>query len=197
MDYKEHTLDSGVEEAQPAYDVRYTYSDYMKWDDDVRRELIDGVPYLMAGPNRRHQKILGNLYLQLGNFLKGKPCEVYLSGLDVRLNPDTLDDTVVQPDLVIICDHSKLDDAGCKGVPEMVVEILSPSNSRYDKVTKFNRYLKAGIIEYWIVDPVTQSLAVHILKDNNYITYPYTNKEKVPVHVLKGCTIDLTEVFED
>ena len=142
MDYKEHTLDSSVDEAQPAYDVRYTYSDYIKWDDDVRRELIDGIPYLMAGPNRKHQGILGELYLQIGNFLKDKPCKIYLAGLDVRLNADTLDDTVVQPDLVIVCDHSVLNDAGCKGVPDMVVEVLSPSNSRYDKITKWGTYLK-------------------------------------------------------
>ena len=197
MDYKKHTLDSAVEEAQPAYDIRYTYSDYMEWDDDVRRELIDGVPYLMAGPNRKHQGILGNLYLQFGNFLEGKPCKIYFSGLDVRLNADTLDDTVVQPDLVIVCDHSKLDDAGCKGVPEMVVEILSPSNARYDKITKFNRYLKAGIIEYWIVDPVTQTLAANILKDNNYITHLYTGTEMVNVHVLEGCIINLSKVFTE
>ena len=197
MDYKEHTLDSSVEEALPAYDVRYTYSDYIQWDDDVRRELIDGVPYLMAAPNRKHQGILGNLYLQLGNFLEGKSCKVYLSGLGVRLNADTLDDTVVQPDLVIVCDHSKLDKAGCTGVPEMVVEILSPSNSRYDKVTKFNRYLKAGITEYWIVDPITQSLAVNILKDNNYITHVYTDKETVHVQFLKGCLVNLSKVFTD
>jgi Uma2 family endonuclease len=117
--------------------------------------------------------------------------------LDVRLNAETLDDTVVQPDLVIICDHSKLDDAGCKGVPEMVVEVLSPSNSRYDKVIKFNRYLKAGIIEYWIVDPVTQTLAVNILMDNNYITHIYTSTEMVNVHVLKGCIISLSKVFAE
>ena len=197
MDNKENTTDSKVEEAQPAYDVRYTYSDYLQWDDDVRRELIDGIPYLMAGPNRKHQELSGNLYIQFRAFLENKPCKVYFAPFDVRLNADTLDDTVVQPDLIIVCDHSKLDDACCKGVPDMVVEILSPSTSRYDKITKWSTYLKAGIREYWIIDPVTQSLAVHILKDGNYITYPYTSNEKAPVHVLEGCTIDLTEVFED
>jgi len=142
MDYKEHTLDSKVEEAQPAYDVRYSYSDYVQWDDDVRRELIDGIPYLMAGPNRKHQELSGNLYIQFRAFLENKPCKVYFAPFDVRLNADTLDDTVVQPDLIIVCDHSKLDDACCKGVPDMVVEILSPSNSRYDKITKWGTYLK-------------------------------------------------------
>jgi len=197
MDYKEHTLDSSVDEAQPAYDLRYTYSDYIQWDDDKRRELIDGVPYLMAGPNRRHQEISSNLNDQFRSFLKDKSCKVYYAPLDVRLNSDTLDDTVVQPDLIIVCDHSILDKAGCKGVPDMVVEILSPSNPRYDKITKFNRYLKAGIREYWIIDPEAQSLAVNILKDNNYITHVYTDKETVHVQVLEGCYIDLSSVFAD
>ena len=107
----------------------YTYSDYLKWDDDVRRELIDGVVYLMAGPNRKHQKILGNMYLIFGNFLKGKPCEVYLAPFDVRLNADTLDDTVVQPDIMIVCDHSIMTDAGIAGVPSLLVEILSTNTS--------------------------------------------------------------------
>jgi len=125
MDNKENTQESIVKEAQPAYDVRYTYSDYLQWNDDVRRELIDGIPYLMAGPNRRHQELSGNLYMQFREFLKGKPCKVYFAPFDVRLNADTLDDIVVQPDLIIICDQSKLDDASCRGVPDMVVEILS------------------------------------------------------------------------
>jgi len=197
MDYKEHTLDSSVEEAQPAYDVRYTYSDYLQWDDDKRRELIDGVPYLMAAPNWRHQEISGNLYDQFKAFLKGKPCKVYYAPLDVRLNADTLDDTVVQPDLIIVCDHSILDKASCKGVSDMVVEILSPSNPRYDKITKFNRYLKAGIREYWIIDPEERTLAVNILNNDNYITHIYTNDETAPVNVLEGCNIDLSEVFAE
>ena len=197
MKDNEKTPDSSVEEAQPAYDTKFTYADYVQWDDDVRRELIDGVPYLMAGPNRRHQEILTNLVLQFGNFLKGKHCKVDAAGLDVRLNADTLDDTVVQPDITIVCDHSILDDAGCRGVPDMVVEILSPSTANYDKTLKFNTYLKAGVREYWIIDPKEKILAVHILKDGNYITHAYSSDETVPVHVLEGCIIDLSEVFEE
>jgi len=195
MKEKDNNQDLNVEEAQPAYDVRYTYADYIKWDDDVRRELIDGVIYLMASPNWRHQGIVVNLVTMFRNYLKGKHCKVYLP-LDVRLNFETLDDTVVQPDLLIICDHSILDDAGIKGVPDMVVEVLSPSTARYDKTLKFKTYLRAGIREYWIVDPKTETLAVHILKDGNYITHAYTNEETVPVHVLEGFTIDLSEVFK-
>jgi len=197
MKDNDKSQDLNVNEAQPEYDVRYTYADYLQWDDDVRRELIDGVPYLMAAPSFRHQEILINLILLFGNFLKGKQCKVLAAPLDVRLNPDTFDDTVVQPDIIIICDRSIIDDTGCKGVPDMVVEILSPSTARYDKTLKFNTYLRAGIREYWIIDPNDETLAVHILKDSNYITHAYANDEAVPVYVLEGCTIDLKEVFEE
>ena len=196
MKDNEKSPDLKVEEALPVYDTKFTYADYVLWDDDVRRELIDGVPYLMAAPSWRHQEILTNLVLQFGNFLKGKSCKVFLP-IDVRLNADTLDDTVVQPDLIIICDQSILTDINCKGVPDMVVEILSPSTARYDKTLKFNIYLKAGIREYWIIDPKEKTLAVHLLKDGNYITHPYTKEENVPVHVLEGCLINLPEVFEE
>jgi len=196
MNDKENNQDLNVEEAQPAYDIRYTYADYLTWDDDVRRELIDGVPYLMALPNPRHQEISGNLLVLFRSFLKGKQCKVYLP-LDVRLNASTLDNTVVQPDLLIICDHSIIDKASIKGVPDMVVEILSPSTARYDKSLKFETYLKAGIREYWIVDPKNETLAVNILKDDNYITHVYSNEETVPVHVLEGCMINLAEIFKE
>ena len=105
--------------------------------------------------------------------------------------------TVVQPDLVIVCDESKLNETGCKGAPDMVVEILSPSTSRYDRTYKFNAYKKAGIREYWVVDPETKTLAVHILKDDDYITHAYLDEETAAVHVLDGCTINLPEVFEE
>jgi len=197
MDKENNSPDSEVREALPAYDKRYTYSDYLQWDDDKRRELIDGVPYLMSAPSFRHQELLGNLHGQFWSFLKGKNCKVIMAPLDVRLNADTLDDTVVQPDIVVICDRDKIDKAGCKGAPDMVVEILSPSTSCYDRITKFNTYMKAGIREYWIIDPETKTLAAHILKDGNYIIHPYTNEDTAPVHILEGCIISLSEVFEE
>ena len=195
MDEIEKSPDSEVKEAQPDYDMRYTYSDYLKWDDDIRRELIDGKVYLMAAPNRRHQELSSNLHGQFWAFLEGKSCKVYHAPFDVRLDADTLDDTVVQPDIVIVCDHQILDDAGCNGVPDMVVEILSPSTAGTDRNTKFNKYLKAGIREYWIIDPEKCSLAVNILKDGKYITHAYTDKDIAPVHVLKDFSIDLSRVF--
>jgi len=188
--------ESEVKEAVLNYDKLYTYADYLKWDDDKRRELIDGVPYLMSAPGTAHQKLSMNLSLLFATFLKGKTCQVYAAPFDVRLNADTLDDTVVQPDLIIVCDSSKLDKAGCKGVPDMVIEILSPSTSHYDKTTKFNKYQESGIREYWIIDPKAKKLEVNTLNDGSYITSPYTAEDIVPVHVLDGCDINMQEVFE-
>ena len=175
----------------------YTYSDYLEWDDDERWELIDGVPYLMSAPNRYHQKISGNLFLQLATYLKGKSCEVYYAPFDVRLNADTLDNTVVQPDLIVVCDQSILNKAGCAGVPDLVIEILSPSTSRYDRITKFNAYRKVGVREFWIIDPVTKTLAIHILDEGDYIIHAYSDEDTVAVHVLESCNINLAEVFEE
>jgi len=129
--------------------------------------------------------------------LEGKSCKVYQAPLDVRLNADSLDDIVVQPDLVIICDHSIIDNVGIKGAPDMVAEILSPSTSLKDRTLKFDRYQKAGIREYWIIDPETRSLAVNILKDGKYITHAYTKEETVPVHVLEGFSVNLPRVFAE
>ncbi|MCL2820269.1 MAG: Uma2 family endonuclease [Oscillospiraceae bacterium] len=192
----EISTDSMVKEALPVYDKRYSYTDYITWEGDERWELIDGVPYLMSTPTRYHQEVSGNLHFLIKSFLIGKPCKVYYSPFAVRLNAETFDNTVLQPDLLVICDHDKLDKTGCKGAPDMVVEILSPSTSQYDKTLKFEAYLKAGVIEYWIIDPESKTLAVHILSENNYIIHPYTDEDTVPVHVLDGCDIDMAKVFE-
>ena len=189
--------ESEVREAMPAYKESYTYADYITWDDNIRCELIDGVPYMMGAPNRVHQTILGNLHGIFWSFLKGKKCEVFVAPFDVRLNYDTLDDTVVEPDLMIVCDSNKLNDAGIIGAPEMLVEILSPSTSKYDKTTKYESYLKNGVQEYWIIDPTTKILTVNLLKDGNYISHPYTINDTVPVQTLGDFTVNLTEVFEE
>ena len=178
-------------------DEYYTYADLITWDDDVRYELIDGVPILMAPPSITHQRISGKLYLQIASFLKGRPCEVFHAPVGVRLNADLADDTVVQPDIVVVCDRSILDDKSIKGAPDMVIEILSPSTASRDKVMKFNQYLRAGVREYWIVHPDSKTVSVHVLKDGEYITRAYADTDAVSVHVLEGCTINLSDVFED
>jgi len=192
-----HMTESEVREAMPAYKESYTYADYISWDDKIRWELIDGVPYMMGAPNRAHQTISIKLLIKIGIFLEGKHCKVFHAPFDVRLNYDTLDNTVVQPDLMIVCDHNKLNDAGIIGAPEMLVEILSPSTSKYDKTTKYESYLKNGVQEYWIIDPTTKILTVNLLKDGNYISHPYTINDTVPVQTLGDFTVNLTEVFEE
>jgi len=176
----------------------YTYADYCTWDDSERWELIEGVPHAMSpAPSRVHQEISGNLHNQLYNFLKGKPCKVYHAPFDVRLNASKTDDTVVQPDLLVVCDQSKLDGAGCKGAPDMIIEILSPSTSRHDRIIKFQLYQKAEVQEYWTVDPDTKSLQTYVLDNGRYYATTYTEADIAPIQVLEGCNIDLSEIFAE
>lgn len=177
-------------------DEYFSYADYILWDTEQRYELIEGAAYLMSpAPNLAHQEISGEIHRQIANFLKGKPCRVFHAPFDVRLNADGADDTVVQPDIVVVCDRDKLDKSGCKGVPDMVIEILSPSTARFDKLTKFHQYLKAGVREYWIADPESRTVQKHVLRDGFYVTDSFGDTGTAPVEVLDGFCIELSEVF--
>ncbi|GHV55123.1 hypothetical protein AGMMS49579_17170 [Spirochaetia bacterium] len=178
-------------------DQHYTYADMLEWDESLRAEIIDGEVYMMAPPARFHQEISSELHGQLWTFLKGKPCKVYPAPFGVRLfpNDDLSDDTVVEPDIVVVCDHSKLDDRGCNGAPDLVIEILSPSNTQRDRIVKFRKYLAAGVREYWVVDPGQKTAEVHILNNGQYVTTVYDAADEVPVTVLPGCSIKLGDVF--
>ena len=175
----------------------FTYKDYITWDDDERRELINGIPYAMTAPLRSHQTVSSNLHRELAGFLRDKPCVVYHAPFDVRLNADTNDDTVVQSDLLVICDRSKLDERGCTGAPDMVVEILSPSTIRHDRLIKFQAYQKAGVREFWIIDPDTRILQICLLENGKYVVSMHGETDTVRVHVLDGCRIDLNDIFAD
>ena len=183
-------------EQQYSVENRYTYADYASWDTEDRYELIDGVAYMMSAPLEAHQDILLGIAVQFYNFLKSKPCKVSIAPFDVCLNAaGDKDDTVVQPDLIVVCDKSKLDGKRCNGAPDMAVEVLSPSNRKHDTVRKFNKYLEAGVNEYWIADPDAQTIQVCILKDGQYDVKEYSSTDTVPVHVLDGCKINMREVF--
>ena len=185
-----------------AQELRYTYADLLEWDEDIRYELYDGIPMAMASPTRAHQEIAGELYLQFGNYLRGKKCRAYFAPFDVRLferegdRPENVHD-VVQPDLMVICDRNKVDRRGVRGAPDLVIEILSDSTRRLDKLIKFDRYQRAGVQEYWIVDPRDRTVLVHVLKDGVYQTDTYSEGSTIPVSVLEGCTIDLSTVFPE
>lgn len=180
-----------------------TYADLLEWPESERYELYDGQPVALASPSIRHQEVLTALLLQIGQFLKGKPCKVFPAPCDLRLFESSEDepedvDLVLQPDLMVVCDKEKIDERGVKGAPNLVIEVLSESTRRYDKITKFNLYGRAGVLEYWIVDPDRQTVQVFSLEDGQYhAPDAYTPAASVPVGVLPGCVIDMRQVFAE
>ena len=189
--------------ALPAEKARYTFADVLAWEENERIEIINGEAVMMAPPNRAHQEAVVELTAQLHEYLKGKRCKVYPAPFGVRLFEEDGDrpedvDTMVEPDISVVCDPSKLDDAGCKGAPDLVVEILSPSSLRHDRFTKFNLYQRAGVREYWIVDPASKSAQSFVLEDGHYTAKEFgAAGDKMKVNVLEGCVLDLSQVFSE
>jgi Uma2 family endonuclease len=183
--------------ALPKEKPYYTYADFLEWDEGERYEIMDGEAVMLAAPNRAHQEISGAIYRQLSDFLKGKPCRIYYAPFSVRLFPraDESDDTVLEPDILVVCDSAKLDKRGCNGAPDFVIEIHSPSTAKYDKLEKFNKYLEAGVREYWMVDPDTSSVQACVLEDGRYWLSPFGETDSVPVSVIAPCIVDMRPVF--
>lgn len=190
--------------ALPAEKPRYTFADALAWDDSERAEIIDGEVVMMAPPlSSIHQEISMELSSQLHAYLKGKKCKVYAAPFAVRLfetdgdGPEDVD-TMVEPDISIICDPEKIDKHGCKGAPDMVAEILSPSTQRHDRFVKFSLYQRAGVREYWIVDSDSRTVQSFVLENGRYSVKEFgTAGEKMTVNVLGDCVIDLSEVFPE
>ncbi|MDR2701455.1 MAG: Uma2 family endonuclease [Spirochaetaceae bacterium] len=177
----------------------FTYADYKEWelDEGERFELINGEAYAMSGPNTRHQEILMALSSQFYNYLQGKPCKVYPAPFDVRLfyEEDESDDTVVQPDITVICDEKKRGYEGCRGAPDLVIEILSPSNTAIEMERKLKLYQEAGVREYWIVDPENNGVTVYRFQEGAIPTYLYKSADTVPVGIFPDLNIALEQVF--
>jgi Uma2 family endonuclease len=177
----------------------YSYADYKEWDLQVgeRFELIYGEAYAMAGPNTKHQQILTELLSQFHVYLQGKLCQVFPAPYDVRLfyEEDESDDTVVQPDIMVICDKDKIGPEGCRGAPDLVIEILSPSNTAIEMERKFSLYRDAGIREYWIVDPENNSIKAFRFQGELIITNTYKTKDTIPVSIFPDFSIALQQVF--
>lgn len=189
--------------ALSARQAHYTFADVLAWDEGENIEIINGEAFMMATPSRIHQKISMELSRQLANYLEGKSCEVYPAPFGVRLFEQNGDspgnvDTAVEPDISIVCDRSKLDKYGCKGAPDMIIEILSPSTRRHDRLVKLNLYQRAGVREYWIVDPDNESVQVFTL-DNGALKIheDYGREDVAKVNVLDGCFIELSKVFSE
>jgi len=186
------------------FSATYSYADYMRFEFEQRLEIIKGQLFKMSpAPSRIHQGILANIFGPIYNALKGKSCRVYSAPLDVRLAKQSVNDkevfTVVQPDIVVICDQTKLDKRGCIGAPDIVVEILSPGNNKKELINKYEVYEEAGVKEYWIVSSSDKTFFRYILDDKGKFqpTKLLTEGEEVITTIIPGFKLILEEVFQD
>ena len=182
----------------------YTYADYLLWQFTERVELLRGKIFKMAAPSRKHQSINGNLYRIVANLLWKSSCKVYAAPFDVRFtrfskikNKDVI--TVVQPDLCVICDPAKLDDRGCVGAPDLIIEILSPGNSRTEMKDKFELYQEAGVLEYWVVSPIERMVQVWKLNEQGFYIGlpPAVEGDILKTPIIPNLEVDLNDVFMD
>lgn len=184
-------------------DGTYTYADYLTWEIKERLELIKGKVLKMSPtPSTNHQRVSGNLHGFFWNFFRNEPCGLFAAPFDVRLidlrkstaNKDIY--TVVQPDLCVVCDASKIDEKGCVGAPDLIIEIISPGNSSREMKLKFNLYQEAGVKEYWMVDVVEKLVFRYSLIDGSYIGLPPLIESSILESPLfPEMQIDLKEVF--
>jgi len=182
-------------------DQLHTYGDYLEWPSEQRCELVEGRAYPMSpGPDLAHQDLVGEIFVQVSLALRGQPCRVFVAPLDVRLprSEEELDaqiDSVVQPDVLVVCDTSKLDRRGVRGAPDWIVEVVSASTASHDQVRKRRLYERAGVSEFWLVHPTDRVLTVYRLVGTEY-GRPDTQalEGETPVGVLPGVVIRWNEV---
>ena len=189
-------------------DTKYTYQDYLTWPDDERWEIIHGVAHVMSpAPTRYHQSLSRDLEFFFHAHLKNKPgCEVYDAPFDVRfphplgkLNDFDKADTVIQPDLLVVCDPEKLTDRGCDGAPDLIVEILSPSTTYMDLNNKYALYQEQGVKEYWVVYPEEQIIDIHFHNEETGLydeKISYRRDDVIECRLLPGLDIPMSEVFK-
>lgn len=175
----------------------YTFKDYLSWRFPERVELLRGyIAKMSPAPTSSHQIISSNLHYNLGYFLQKKPCKVIAAPFDVYLPSIKGEgETVVQPDLCVICDTTKIKKQGCVGAPDLVIEILSLGNSRKEMTQKFQIYEQAGVKEYWIVFPYEQVIQQYILEDDKYHSLPIAEKT-IKSQVLQGFEVDMDTIFD-
>ena len=183
----------------------YSYADYLSWQFEQAVELIKGKIFPMAAPNRKHQSISWQLTLVVGGIFSGKECRAYAAPFDVRLldkqksikaNKDIY--TVVQPDICIICDLKKLDEKGCLGAPDLIIEILSPGNSSKEMKIKKNLYEENKVREYWIIDPEHESIIFYALQPDDIYSAPkiVVSDDTITSTILSELQFNLSELFD-
>ncbi len=179
----------------------YTYADYLKWNFKERLELFRGKIFKMSpAPSRYHQDVSGNLHFSLAKVFNKSTCKLYAAPFDVRLVKAKAQDekvvTVVQPDMCVICDENKLDDRGCNGAPDLVIEILSPGNSKKEMGIKFDLYEENEVKEYWIVDPSEKTVFIYSLQNNKYIGLkPFIEDDNIKSVLFPELNFKLAEIF--
>lgn len=168
----------------------YTEEDYYNIPKDVRAELIDGRIYYQAAPSRIHQKISSVLNAVIRNYIQSKNglCDVYTAPFAVKLFNDSK--TIVEPDISVICDKNKLTDKGCSGAPDWIIEIVSPGNPGHDFIYKLKLYADAGVREYWIIDPRSQTVLVYYPEQQDFGVMTYSFRDKIKVNIYEDFTID-------
>lgn len=192
-----------IKEPAAEYSKHYTYADYLNFTFEEMVEIIKGKLVKMSpAPKRIHQDLSGRLFLQIGSYLKNKKCKVYHAPFDVVLplpNKTILQsDRIVQPDISVICNPEILDEKGCHGVPDWIIEILSPGSQKHDIQVKYDLYEEAGVGEYWITDPINECIEVFVLQNGKYQRIgTYFKDDMVQSHTLKELSIDLNEIFID
>jgi Uma2 family endonuclease len=191
-----------VQVEEPDHSLTYTYADYMAWKFKERLELFRGKIFKMAAPNMNHQVVGGNLFNQFFNYLKGKTCRVFIAAFDVRLpvrnrKKDNEITTVVQPDVCIFCDPTKLDDRGACGAPDLAIETLSPSNRKDELHMKYEVYEEAGVKEYWIADPAKKAVLVFLLQPDGKFSVPeiFAGGDQLEAQCVPGLKFNINEIF--
>lgn len=177
---------------------RYTVADYMSWRFKERVELIKGMIVKMSpAPSRRHQAISRELLIEIGLHLRGSKCQVFDAPFDVQLSRND-ETTIVQPDICVICDEAKLTDQGCTGAPDWIIEILSPGNANKERKEKFELYEANGVREYWLVDPVSNTvLQYQLTEERRYIgSKPFVAGEQITPVVVPNLVIDVEHILQ-
>ena len=189
-----------VEEPDPS--MTYTYADYLKWQFEERLELFRGRIFKLSAPDTKHQDLSRNILVPIALFLKKKSCKIFAAPFDVRLpvknrKKDDEVTTVVQPDICVICDESKIDSRGCCGAPDLVVEILSPGNSKKEIRLKHELYEEAAVKEYWIVNPEEENIVVFVLNEEGKFSglNMYASDDTIQSFAVPGLNINVSEIF--
>lgn len=188
---------------EPDSSLTYTYADYLRWRFEERLELLRGKVFQMSGPNTRHQVISGRLFVSLYTYLEKQTCQVFSAPFDVRLpikggRRDNEITTVVQPDICVVCDGSKLDDRGVCGAPDLVIEILSPGNSKKEVRLKYELYEEAGVREYWIVNSAEENIVVYALNPAGKFEglKMYAGGDTIRSLAVSGFEVKVDRIFE-